>query len=456
MAAFLRGRRVRPLLATLLLVVVTIAVYGRSRTFGLLADDYSWIDGAHNFDARRAWDIEGRTHFYRPLIEIYFRGAVAVCGNSAECFHVLSISAHVVTSVLVGGLAASLSGVWGIGVLAGFLFAVQPAPVEAVTWVSAVTEILAATWFTLTIWLYRMAEVTRRRWPYGMSLVTFCAALLTHESSVVLLPVLVLSGWLVPSATDPASAELPRIATRSRSRLLDLAPFAGLLAAYGFVAYLINSQNPLVVEREYELGGHMLRNLLHALASFTVAERDVVTLAVLGIALLVAALMGPGRVRFFALWIVLTLLPFLPFRVDLSSRYFYLAAVGVAGLLAEALWLARRPLHRWAPAGVVLWWVLAFGITARFAVFAERNVWVPDHVRVPYEEYIAEVRARHPNPPRGATLEVPPGPSIITPAVVEPLVRWIYDDYTLRVRIAEGPASDPAKHMASPDAGPPH
>ena len=417
-----------------LILVLVPAIYGQSRAYGLQSDDYLWIDGAYHFEFGRLWRLEGRTHFYRPVIDVYFRGAVEVCGPSAACFHTLNIIAHAGVSLLAGLLVASLSGVPWTGVLAAVLFAAQPAPVEAVTWVSAVTEILVTGFFVLTMWLDHRADAVGGGALRSLTFATFVTALMTHESAVMLLPMMVLRRWWLPAVSGQGL------------RIRSLTPFAAALIAYGGIAVLINSQNYVVTEGHYEAGLHVVRNAAHALASYTVARRDPISLWVLAAAILAAAIAAPPRGRFFAVWTLATLLPFAPFHGDLSSRYHYLAAVGVAGLFAEGFWWARSALGRrsWR-LGLVIWWILVLGVIGRGAVFAHRNARIGEQQRIPYDAYVAAVRELHPNPARGARVIVPLPPAVVPASCVEALLRWTYDDHTLVVVVGDAMARDPTR-----------
>jgi hypothetical protein len=251
------------------------------------------------------------------------------------------------------------------------------------------------------------------------------AALLTHESAVMLLPMLIVRRWGLP------------VGPGRTVRAWSLAPFALALLVYGGIAVLINSQNYVITERHYEAGPHVVRNVAHALASYAVARRDPVSLWFLGTAIVAAAIAAPRRVRFFAIWTLATLLPFAPFHGDLTSRYHYLAAVGVAGLLSEGLWWLRSAIERGAwRLGPAIWWVLVLGLAGRGAVFAHRNARIGGEQRLPYDSYVAAVRQLHPDPVQGAPLVVPPPPAVIPRSCVEALLRWVYDDHTLVVEIS--------------------
>lgn len=416
----------RSVLGAVLIVLAAVAVYRQSTTFGLYDDDYPHLTSAWQFDLSRSLAVTGRTHFYRPVVDLYFAGASSVCGRSARCFHGLSVGAHAFVSLLVAGLAAALSGRRAIGLVAGVLFAVQPAQVEAVTWVSASTEVLVTLFFVMTVWLFHRAVRGGSRSLYAASVAAFAASLGTHESSAVLLPVLALVAVL--ARQQEAAGPGPM-----RPRALWLTPFAVLLTGYLAVAYVINSQNYVVAADAYAMGSHVWRNAGFALVSFVVGRRELAAMLAVVALFAAAVAWGPARARFYGAWMVLALLPVLPFETGLAGRYLYLPAVGVAGLLAEVFWKARAGARRWRH-GLAVWWIVIALVAGRFAVFAAKNVADADD-GARYDRYAAVVRSQHPAPARGATLEVPAPPADIPDRYVAPLVRWTYGDGSLDVTI---------------------
>jgi hypothetical protein len=333
-------------------------------------------------------------------------------------------------------MVGSISRRWASGALAGVLFAVQPAPVEAVIWVSAISELLATGLFVITIWLFWRAQMSRRLMPYVGACLACAACLLAHESGITLVAVLALMLFALPADEAPRQATAPAALPK---RLLVLVPFAVLSAAYLLVAYVINSRNYLVADDRYAVGIHVLSNMLDALVTLAVANRQPLALLMVIALTLWASTVAPPRMRFYTLWTLVTLLPFAGFRDGLSSRYLYLPAVGFAALIAEVLWLVRLRFERWAPAGAMIWWVLTVALTLRFATFAAKNVQAWEHVGVPFRQYAATVRAIYPSPGIGAALEVPAPPIEVASHYVPSLLQWEYADVTLRPTVQHPP-----------------
>lgn len=405
------------------------AVYVRTAGYGLFADDFGWLVGAESFSPARLFDLEGRTHFYRPVIEAYFPAALAACGRSAACFHWIGIGLHALNGLIVALMAGALSRSRGLGVLAGLLFVVAPAPGEAVIWVSAVSELIVTGSFVLTVWLFArgLAESSTRL--YLAALLAFAACLLSHESGVTLLPILVLVP--VPSAERDG-----RSSSGFRARALAVAPFVVLALAYGAIAYVVNSNNYVVREGDYGPGFHLVRNVIDGVITMAVARRTTiaaVAVAAVGVGALVR---GSARVRFYTLWIAITLLPFAGFRSGLTSRYLYLPSVGFAALVAEAVWWTRTPLEQWRrPAGRIVWATIVVAVLARSAAFARRNTHVWQDAATPFAEYAGAILAIHPRPSTGETLRVPQPPREIPTNVVPPLIQWTFDDPSLIVHV---------------------
>lgn len=419
--------------ACVAIAAAAIAVYAASAGYGLFADDFQWLVAAQQFQPSRLVDLGDRAHFYRPVIEVYFPSAFAVCGRDASCYHWLSILLHAATSLLVTGMAAALARHFWTGAFAGLLFAIQPGPMEAVIWVSAVTEVLSTAFFVLAVWLFVRALETGARLSYAGAFVSAVACHLTHESGLMLLPVLAVLVWL---HRGPDSAVV-------RRHLMMLAPFSVITTAVAATAVVVNSRNYVVTDGEYGIGWHMLRNELDAVATFTIASHDAVGLIFAAVLIAFALVAGPPRVRFYGLWIIATLLPFSGFREGFSSRYLYLAAAGFAALGAELFWWLRQSLAHKSRYGLALWWVAVVVLTARFAVFANKNVRTWDDAGAPYSQYGARVRGLYPSATPGMTLDVPPPPKEISPHYLPAFLQWEYGDISLRIRArGEAPAVD--------------
>jgi hypothetical protein len=117
---------------------------------------------------------------------------------------------------------------------------------------------------------------------------------------------------------------------------------------------------------------------------------------------------GSARVRFFVVWMLMTIVPSTFFVWQNSSRYLYLPAAGFAMLLAEGILAVRRLMaSRLSPrAGRIAAGLLTVALAARFAVSASR---LPKEFREwtrPYRRFVTAVRRANPAPLAGAVVFV--------------------------------------------------
>ena len=224
------------------ILAAAIVVYARASGYGFFSDDFGWLLGAKQFSFSQLFVFTTRDHFYRPVVGLYFPIVMPLCGRSPACYHWLGILTHALTATAAALMARGLSGSSLVGSLTGVLFALQPAPVEAVIWVSAIGEVLSTLFSVLTVWFYWLAITRRARWAYFAACFAFTAALLSHESAVTLSSILFLFLLLFPVA------EFQRPLSKVTHAIWRLAPFLAITAAYGVIAYIINSRNYVVTE----------------------------------------------------------------------------------------------------------------------------------------------------------------------------------------------------------------
>jgi hypothetical protein len=267
--------------------------------------------------------------------------------------------------------------------------------------VGAITDLLPALWYLLALWTHLLFLQGRGARFYAISLGAFAACLLTHESSATLLPMMIALEATVrwERAERVTAASVVRGAMR-------YAPFAALLAGYLVVAYIVNSRSYLVREGHYQFGWHAVPHTIHYLITLWVGTRDVIS-QLLMVAVIVALLArGTPRVRFFVVWMLVTIAPASFFTWGNVSRYLYLPAAGFAMLAAEAiLALQRFAARRTSPrAGRIVAIAVAVVVAVRFAAFATK---VPAGFREatrPYERYVAAVRKANPAPSEGSVV----------------------------------------------------
>lgn len=390
-------------------------------------DDFQWLHGAATLGWQRAFDLSSRSSSYRPVIDLWFVAGRFVCGRSSACYHAASLGVHLLTVAMLFTLARVLFRDLRIAALGAVIFALQPAYVQAVTWVAAIPNTLGAALLLGSLlaqassWSAASSR-TARAWE-TLSVLAFLLAVFAHEACIVLLAVSAVM-WHEFG---------PRPLYR---RPLLLAGLLSAAALFAFATYVSNRNNVLFPDGGYQLGPHVVRHAFEFLAQLAVGPRWWVSDA-LWIVALVGLVMASRATRFSALWLLVSLTPYLGFTNDNVSRYHYAPAMGFSLALASAVvlstdWCAARwPQRRlWATATGAL---IGVFLVVRFANFSYPSAAGEVRSLEPWREYARAVLFANP-PPIGPAIRVPPPANpVIEERYLEPMLRWLYEDNDLQV-----------------------
>src|SRR3954470_14165664 len=194
---FTRAKQVleRHLVAVSVLVLAVVIVYHNALAAYFFDDDFQWLVTSWSFHPAQLVAFSSMSHFYRPVIDVYFAVMTPLLRGSPVLFHGASIALHIATVLVVYALSRRL---WDsrsggppalFGFLAALFFAVQPSDIDAVAWIGALAETIGALFGCLSLlWFLCWRDSGKSQWRL-FSILAFALALLTHESSVVFLPV---------------------------------------------------------------------------------------------------------------------------------------------------------------------------------------------------------------------------------------------------------------------------
>jgi tetratricopeptide (TPR) repeat protein len=377
-------------LAESLLLLATFVVYVGTVDFGFVYDDRpqiilnpflrSWRFFWRYFQ-RDVWSQAGRgqgSNYYRPLFLVWLRINYALFHLKPAGWHLAVVLLHLVVTWLVYRLATHLLKDWRKAAFAAAFFGLNPIHLEAVAWVSGVTEPLVAA-FLLAAFLchLRFRESPDRRWLWAVaSALLYLLATLAKETAVAF-PLLVAAydwffGSPVASGSPPAfSGSWPRAVpkqaraflARLMSALKAAGPYLLLTLAYLYIRVLVLGAivrpiapmpwRDLVFTLPSVLWFYVkllvwpaplsiyydLDWILHpGLANFWLPALALVLMVV---ALVVWSLRRPV-VGMAALWTLLLLGPVLDLRVFpagnfVQDRYLYLPSIGFSILAIELL-----------------------------------------------------------------------------------------------------------------------
>ena len=389
------------LLAALVVFLSALAVFWGTRAYAFLNWDDKIYVVTNPWIRAFTWEnlkaIFTRPYFqnFLPLHLLSYMLDHAIWGMNAGGYHLSSVLIHAVNSVLCLLVVRRLSGDAVVGLVAALLFAVHPAHVEAVAWVSIRKDLLSTTFLLLSLWSYLEARRGNRLRlvPYLGSCAWFLLGMLS-KVSVAPLPAFLLvldrmpegkagRGKTVPwlralgSKIPYALLAAPLMLLNSRAQVTAQAAYAHepirYLAVKGhavwnYLALLFGREgNP-----DYDLPG-----IAPSFAATTVQLAGLLVLPVLAVLLY----RWKRRQEFLGVvWVFLTLLPALlfPLVTYMADRYLYAPSIGfcwaIAATLADAGAWRRKPLPapRALAVGVVAL-ALLIGFTLRTLSYSK--VW---------------------------------------------------------------------------------
>jgi tetratricopeptide (TPR) repeat protein len=338
------------------------------------------------------------SNFYRPAFLLWLRINHALFGLHPGWWHLTTILLHLLVTLLVFLLANRIGLNEWCAAVAALIFGIHPVHLEAVAWISGVTEPLLAIGFIASLLAYlKWRSQSSQAWPWIVaSLMLFAIGLLTKETAIIL-PVFIMAWEIV----FPSSRGTPgKFSLRtSASRVLRPAiPFILIAALYLAVRKIVLGEishafTPLPLKTLLltapSLLWFYLKHLCWPFGQSAFYDQPYVStstvkgflapaaMLVLVLALLTRIAHRSRPVTFAGLWLLLPILPVLNLRVfaegDIAhDRYLYLPSVGFAVLSALLLaqinmgpgrWFGQSPARLLAVAGLAL--TLAVGTVAQ-------------------------------------------------------------------------------------------
>jgi tetratricopeptide (TPR) repeat protein len=406
-------------LPVLLVLLATFFLYSRTLTYTFVYDDIHLIpNNSHLLSWRYVpvyfgqsfWShIPGnQTNVYRPFFLIWLRLHMVAFGTQPWGWHLTALLANVLVSGLVYLLALRLLKHQLAAVIAAAVFAVHPIHVEAVAWISGVSETLGAGLLLLGFLFYLKQRTDSSGVSYWLvlSLLCFSLAVLTKETEVVL-PLLIVAYEYTLGRS-----------TRRRLWGIRLIPYLVILGVYFVLRSLaMHGLNP------GEAGFHdaalslpwlawaYLKMLfwptaLSPLYDFTYVDRVAGMRFLTGLTLTIGCCGLAWRLRkrwplatFLAAWFILALAPavaafFMAYKSEsYHDRYLYLPsfawAIGVAWLFQ---WLN---LHYNNRVRAVAWGGVALLLAALAAVsYRQQQYWKDDYTLFQHAAEVAPQNER--------------------------------------------------------------
>jgi len=295
---------------------LAVLPYLPALTLPFISDDYLQIDLARQYGPVSGWPALASDPLYRAratsLVVTYW--TERLFGFWPLPFLLSSLLLHVVNTWMLYALSRRLGLAILPSALAAAFFAVYEGHQEAVIWYAAVHELLVFFFATATLLAWLRFCVSSRWRDYALALCCFLLALLSKESAVAIVPLLVL---LAPE---------PRRAWRTAL------PFAAAAVVYFGLAYAGRESHQHFSDGTFSLA-----------APFWITIRNSIgrLLWIWGALALAGLLVWRDKARnrtlaIAAAWVLVFLLPysFLTYMPRIPSRHTYLASAGLAWIVA--------------------------------------------------------------------------------------------------------------------------
>ncbi len=132
-----------------LLTLRTVAALSPILDLSFVADDWFLIEAARN-DGPLVPAGGDSAQFYRPVTQLVFAAFDAAGALTPGDLHAFSLAVHVTCTLLLALLTRHLAGLT-TALFAAAFFSTFPGPVEAVAWVAALSDLLAAAFTLVTL-----------------------------------------------------------------------------------------------------------------------------------------------------------------------------------------------------------------------------------------------------------------------------------------------------------------
>jgi hypothetical protein len=308
----------RLILALLFLTGAAVLPYIFVPSQPFISDDYVQVALGRKYGPVSGWTALAEDVLYRAratsLVLTYW--TERFFGFSPEPFYVSAILLHVLNTWLVFRLGCRLGMGRRVALFAAAFFAIYEGHQEAVMWYAALPELLVF-FFSLSallLWSLWLACGSRRAVYYVAALACFCLAMISKESAVVVVPLLLVAAW------------------KERRGWAWITPFAVLAAGYTWMTFAGQDRHLHFNDAgTFSLAAPFWLTLLNSYARL---------LWIWGLLSLVALVAWRAR-RYWrtaalgAVWIVIALLPysFLTYMPRVPSRHTYLASAGLAWMV---------------------------------------------------------------------------------------------------------------------------
>ena len=311
-----------------------------------LKDGFSWNEIFSLTNARN----------FRPLTNIFGYLRYLLFGSHPSGYYLLNIALHVVVCILLYRFLKILKFSRLAAFLSSVIFAAYFQHYEAVLLIFGVGRILAAIFCLLSLMALYDYIITDRTKSFALFAIFSLLGFATVEDF-----------WISAiGSTIFVLIMSDKIITIKKPLLVAMAGAANFMICLGLRSSLISDQT--IITKNFHPGFHMFRNLIDYLGWLIIPSPDheyfqpIVhslwpalywiweALALISVAVIISVFIYllikfPRPIKFFVIFVLLTLIPALPFTTKVASRYIYIPSIGLAAIWGYLLSLLLKKLE---------------------------------------------------------------------------------------------------------------
>lgn len=242
---------------SLYVIVCVLVVFYPVTKIGFLGDDWWEVANAGRMSApeflRFYFDPSSQTIWYRPLHGLLLLGEYQLFGSNAEGYRIVQILLHGLNSLLLFTIGYQLTRRWQWAFVAAMIYAVL-FPGATALYGIAVHDPLATTFYLLTVFAWILYLRTRQGLYFAITIGTYLLALLSKETSAVLIVTL----FLVDRIFVPKPCSFLDLLKRYLA-------FCLILSIYLAIEYSIQLQGHFANRAGYVVGMNIAENAMHYL-----------------------------------------------------------------------------------------------------------------------------------------------------------------------------------------------
>ncbi len=295
-----------------------------------LGDDFIWVYEASRQTLAGLFQ-RGYFEFVRPTNEAYWYLMWWISGTDPRGYHVMTLGVFALTALLLFRWIRELTGSPWAGFAALCLFLMDPLHIEALSWPSACSEVLAGAFVLAAMYAWRRWRLEGgRRWMLA-TLGALILAFGSKESSIAVLPGLLLVELTLVPPSEPLKRRLGALATVLAPSALMLGALALAVSPEARYSTTISGQT-LASWLEY-LNRALLNGEVRGALAFLLPQSANLAVAVSLVAALLLTWRRAPAVFLNLAWVPFTVLAYAVFvpHLPISDRYFYIASLAVAG-----------------------------------------------------------------------------------------------------------------------------